>query len=193
MEKKEKTITIDLASARKLWDGVKNAHERTSAVEMELRDLLQSKFTPEELNNIKEGFTWEESFQPGYAIYNENGSRRFIDPIVKACYNPKAQDHFKVQFRTSLQAESALAFAQLSHIVAKYNEGKRFETKYWFVIDNLVVLNLENNYHELGFCTREDAEISLRVNRELWESYWMVDKVSAKIVETDINFRNIKK
>ena len=142
------------------------------------KEFLLNNFTKEELEG-KKGFTWEESFKPGYVI-----EERYNKIKIHKCSNTVAQDHFINQFRTPEQAESALAFAQLSHIVAKYNEGKEPESKYVFY----TVINgspghgymhvTDSNYlHKahLVFLKKEDAETSLKVNHDLWRKYWMIE------------------
>ena len=178
-EFENRQITMSLETAKELY---KDLCTRTDIASVNFKNWLLENFTKEELEPVvvpepkKEGFTWEDSFGPGFVI-GENRAKLKVE-IVK-CSNKVAQDHFMNQFRTEKQALSALAFAQLSHICAKYNEGKKPEAKQYTVVcwkeEGLAVFQKSEMVCHLPFCTKEDAETSLRVNRELWEQYWMED------------------
>lgn len=74
-----------------------------------------------------------------------------------------------------------MAFSQLTYIVAKYNEGHapNPDPALYYVMnfrDNgLTVVKLTQNLAQLPFYSENDAETSLRVNRELWRQYWMFE------------------
>jgi hypothetical protein len=147
-----------------------------------MKNLLLENFTKEELEG-KKGFTWEESFEPGYYIkeaeINYPSSLKKIK-IDKAC-NKEPHVWFKNQFRTEKQALSALAFAQLSHIVAKYNEGKEIGRRDgYFSVTRMESgeLDLVRSYGLRGlgleFCREEDGLVSMETNKELWEQYWSI-------------------
>lgn len=166
----EKQIKMSLEIARKFYKDDMAEH---------LKDWLLENFTKEELEG-REGYTWEESFSgEGYEC-----KERWTDEEFK---NVKLTG--RDLFKTKEQAESALAFAQLSHIVAKMNGGLNNNLKQYTiqraceVNTKLIVEDLwdEKNrflkgFHHLTFADKGDAETSLRVNRELWEKYWMVKK-----------------
>lgn len=177
-------ITMSIETARKVWGSVKprvtdlgNGYTTTSNSGPNdlMATILLDNFSKEELEG-KEGFTWEESFQSGYAL-ETNFSKLRVD--IKKCSNPVAQEHFKDQFRTEKQALSALAFAQLSHICAKANEGKPLSKNYVGVVrrqvDELIFCERNKDEYHLYFHETKDAETSLRVNRALWEQYWCLD------------------
>lgn len=158
-----KTVKISLDTARKIYNN--------TSTPTELVDWLLENFTKEELEP-KKGFTWEESF---------SGEGCFISPnsdIAKTKTDKKTHQ-FKNIFKTREQAESALAFAQLSHIVAKYNEGKTSEDLMYAVMPSknglrVEVMKKEQNQFMLDFCDVKDAETSAQANRELWEKYWLL-------------------
>ncbi len=121
----------------------------------------------------KKGFTWEESFNCAGAFIDDRTS------IVKSHSAMATHDCNKAVFKTQKQAFSALAFAQLSHIVAKYNEGKEPGGRWKsFIYVNasrcLEVGGTNKDEMELCFYLTEDAYTSLEVNKELWEQYWMI-------------------
>jgi len=137
---------------------------------------LLENFTKEELEP-KKGFTWEESFdRKGYYIDNASS----IINLEHVCSDGVSFDGNKNVFKTHEQAESTLAFAQLSHIVAKYNEGKNLEgimfSVYPSSVELLWVCVDIHNYLGISFNLREDALTSMEVNRELWEQYWLIKK-----------------
>ena len=157
----EKPFKMSLETAREFY---KDATEIT-------KKWLLENFTKEELEG-KKGFTWEDSFSgKGYWI-DENSNIRLSEILTCGHFSKNA-------FLTEAHAKSALAFAQLSHIVAKYNEGK-IKQQFHYTIDNcsgtLLVDSWSNIKSILMFYTVEDARTSLEVNRELWEQYWMIEK-----------------
>lgn len=157
-----KTIKMSLDTARKLYESSPET----------VKNWLLENFTKEELEP-KKGFTWEESF---------DGRGVFISPdsYLISTDTDKKTSQFKNIFKTFEQAESALAFAQLTHIVAKYNEGKEFKgecfvpavKKGWLHY----VKSDDPHYIKCGiaFIDEKDADISLDVNNNLWKQYWMI-------------------
>lgn len=129
----------------------------------------------------KEGFTWEESFS-GDGWYVGSGSE------IHRLTNVKPLETQKNVFATEKQALSTLAFAQLSHIVNKYNEGKTVPITFQDGIPHTFHPYMGYNgmltYHALnhtcniyhppfGFYNKNDIETSLKINKALWEQYWM--------------------
>lgn len=129
----------------------------------------------------KEGFTWEESFS-GDGWYVGSGSE------IHRLTNVKPLEIQKNLFATEKQALSTLAFAQLSHIVNKYNEGKTVPITFQDGIPHTFHPYMDYNgmltYHALnhtcniyhppfGFYNKNDIETSLKTNKALWEQYWM--------------------
>jgi len=157
----EKQIKMSIETAREWYELAKE--NKISGKTNPAIKFLEENFTKEELEP-KKGFTWEDS-------YNIGGYRF----IPMSCGRDK--------FRTIEQAESALAFAQLTHIVAKYNEGKMFafpeeDPTYYYVTKydgkDLGINNDSQEFLNLPFCDFEDAKTSLEVNVDLWKKYWMI-------------------
>lgn len=169
-ESKDKAIKMSIDTAREMY--------KDSTIST--KNWLLENFTQEELEP-KKGFTWEESFdRKGYYIDNASS----IINLEHVCSDDVSFDGNKNVFKTHEQAESALAFAQLSHIVARYNEGKKPGYVAWAVMCNnlregcLLVdsIAFNNILPHIVFLTKEDAEMSLEMNRELWEQYWLIKK-----------------
>lgn len=157
----KKQIKMSLETARQMH---KTADETT-------KKWLLENFTKEELEP-KKGFTWEDSFNPGGC---------WIESDSKIVYEEASKPHdtHKNVFLTEKHAKSALAFAQLSHIVAKYNEGKEMQNRVYTVdayrIGTLSVNERFNYVNKLEFYKEDDAKTSMKVNRQLWLDYWMID------------------
>ncbi len=179
----EKQIKMSLTTAREIYkqltdmrvidkSGEATLSRNQTPNEALLQLWLLENFTKEELEE-KKGFSWEDSF---------DGDGYYISPnsdVIKTTCN-HTEKHCKNIFKTREQAESALAFAQLTHICAKYNNHPTNpEQKYLntiLCINNRLVCN---EYHHnqklpLFFYTRENAKTSMEVNRELWEKYHMI-------------------
>jgi len=177
----EKNIKMSLDAARQMY---KEGNETTN------KWLLEN-FTKEELEP-KKGFTWEDSYGGvGFYVMGNSSISNWSGGII-------CGQHKNV-FLTEKHAKSALAFAQLSHIVNKYNEGKELEhcgdmvydqhkdfitkTEYYDVYyyvtkydgKNLGINSFRFNFMNLYFKRREDAKTSMEVNRQLWLDYWMID------------------
>lgn len=181
----EKTIKMSLDTAQKLWKvcndmsvptryGECPSRREPTEYEILIRDILLTNFTKEELEG-KKGFTWEESFSgDGYYIDQTTAEIKTVKNYVQGEYNSATN-----VFKTHKQALSAIAFAQLSHIVAKYNEGKVVSKPYYIIqpdsegIGSLIIRQ-SRTPHQLYFVFKSDADISLEVNRELWSQYWMI-------------------
>ncbi len=169
----DRTIKMSLDTAREWYNAAKQLDPDGVAIK-----FLKENFTKEELEGNK-GYSWEESFSGNGGYY----ITLFGD--VGHSLSTKKEDSNKNLFRTKEQAESALAFAQLSHIVAKYNDNKYFKTSngkteyYYVTCFNGVDLGINSftvgqiKLH-LPFCDFEDAKTSLEVNKDLWEKYWML-------------------
>jgi hypothetical protein len=156
----KKPVEMSLETARQMY---KENNEITN------KWLLEN-FTKEELEP-KRGFTWEESFKGrGVCI---NGSAK-VCGVENYSNNP----HNKHVFLTDKHAKSTLAFAQLSHIVERYNQGKTRHSVIYTIDNNRGNLT-KNSYVDckshFEFHTQEDRDISMEVNRQLWLDYWMID------------------
>lgn len=118
----------------------------------------------------KEGFTWEESFSNNGYFINKDSLICFVAMTGTDREN-------KNIFKTKKQALSAIAYAQLTHIVAKYNEGKERCSKFYAIISTLTGLDICECHLTIPLLLLydyQDAKISIRVNRELWQQYWML-------------------
>lgn len=174
-EASNKDSPISLDEARAIWKTL--PHPKNSGgslwtpAELFSKQMLLSYYSEEELNK-KVGFTWEESFKPGFELRSRHES-----VTIDECSNSSPDPRFKNQFYTRKQAESALAFAQLSHIVAKYNGSQTKDHCIYKITKmnsgELVVHDSTISAH-LEFYSATDAETSLRVNNELWKKYWMI-------------------
>jgi len=157
----EKNIKMSLDAARQMY---KEGNETTN------KWLLEN-FTKEELE-LKKGFTWEDSFNNGGVYINSSSHIERVFSVATRYEN-------KNTFLTEKHAKSALAFAQLSHICHKYNEGKERGAEVYAVhgstINGLEVDTFGRFGHQLEFYSQESAQISAEVNRQLWLDYWMID------------------
>lgn len=176
---------LTLAEAKTLYNFVKNK-KYTVGYEKSLKeimDLVTKHYTIEQLEG-KKGFTWEDSFDgKGFWISGSDSSIRCIDTSVIA-------DEHKNVFKTKERAESSLAFAQLSHIVDKYNEGNYATTENGITVNYYIQAYNNNDLKVVKttyfamvlpkqvflFNRKEDAETSLEVNKSLWEQFWMNSK-----------------
>ena len=167
----EKQIKMSLETAQVLW---KSFCSKATPEGFAMFSILTENFTKEELEG-KKGFSWEDSVNGEGWFINDDSRVSFVRGAIRERFN-------YCVFKTEAQAKSALAFAQLSHIVAKYNEGKECGRD-WFTVDKVNVKNPNRGLkvsswssfdRHLSFYNKEDAEISLEVNRELWEQYWMI-------------------
>jgi len=175
----EKTLKMSVETARQIYKDYNFCMEIKAEITLALSSMykmVMENFTKEELEP-KKGFTWEESVNNNDGFYIEwdkisNGKASPLRPLSKCL------------FKTEKQALSALAFAQLTHICAKYNENTIQDKKYtYYTIIKLspgfVGLQVsEVNYMSgthLYFNRIEDARTSLNVNYGLWHQYWGVD------------------
>lgn len=169
----EKQIKMSLETARTTYKVLMQSDKLTMA-ETVLSTLLLENFTKEELEG-KKGFTWEESF-------NGNGHYLSLGSRITSARNYLIKEDNKAVFKTKEQAESALAFAQLTHIVAKYNKTAKSGHGWIYISPSiynegeLTVINANHKHisSHLYFLNQEDALTSIEVNRELWLKYWMI-------------------
>lgn len=165
-----KQLNITLQEAKELWKEYKLIKERDlTAFEAVCLRHISRTWAAEELEE-KEGYTWEESFSSeGWAITEEGIN---LEKDVLSTWRGA-----KSIFKTKEQAESALAYAQLTHIVAKSNEKETDDGKVYFIYrttDNELIVGDTRMFKHLGFYSATSAMNSLKINRELWEKYWMV-------------------
>lgn len=168
----EKTIKMSLETAKELWRGEIKKRDEENLNCTPLAKWLLENFTKEELEG-KKGFTFNDCYPiDGFYIHS-------IGDIRPAIYS-SVSDNSKNVFKTEAQAKSALAFAQLSHIVAKYNEGKERDAITYKIRPSVKIgeqLEVADNiiFYHLMFYYISDAETSLEVNRQLWLDYWMIE------------------
>jgi len=169
----EKQIKMSLETAKLIFEETKKNSNPTNLI---LYSWLMDNFTKEELEP-KKGFTIDDLgyfSQVGYWIGCDKTSG-FGVSIGQSNINPV--------FKTEEQALSSLAFAQLSHIVAKYNEGKKTGPSafsiFCFISSEpelrVNAIAFSDRIPHLLFHTIADAETSLEVNRDLWNQYWMIN------------------
>jgi len=157
----KKPVEMSLETARQMY---KENNEITN------KWLLEN-FTKEELEP-KKGFTWEESLsKEGYYI---DSFCNILETEISS-----TQQRLRDVYLTEKHAKSSLAFAQLSHICNKYNEGKE-KGFHVYTVDGykdgtLAVSSWVNLRFQFEFYTSQDACTSMEVNRQLWLDYWMID------------------
>jgi hypothetical protein len=169
--KMEKQIKMSLETARELYQF--ECLKENSTCTPTAKWLLEN-FTKEELEG-KKGFTWEESFNGGGFYIKEANAK--LGQVTN--YVPSEGCSAINVFKTKEDAESALAYAQLTHICAKYNEGKFYNRENYFTIINIgnrLSCDTTTETPILYFYKSEDMITSLDVNRELWEKYCKIKK-----------------
>lgn len=146
-----------------------------------LEDKLES--IKKELDELKAKPTklvksWEDAFDgKGYWI-------NLTSNIQKSENGAKHQSNRGI-FKTEVQAKSALAFAQLSHIVADANGDWQAD---WFKEDRikhtiaviqgtrLTTVKVCLSITLLPMKSEEIAKACLEKHRTLWEDFWMISK-----------------
>lgn len=142
-------------------------------------DLLLTKFSKEELGMTKWPECWEDlnKLEGGWYVTTESA----ISSI--SLISKESSD--KNVYATEKQAKSALAYAQLSQIVAKMNDGwipdwnDDNESKYT-VSYNHGPCSLEwdvwteSMVSHLYFQTEEMAKFSIKYHKDLWLQYFMI-------------------
>jgi hypothetical protein len=175
----EKQIKMSLETAQKLYNNAAIKNGSDSEQNKIIREWILENFTQKELEG-KKGFTWEDSFcNSGYYIDNTSHIVQFNQCVISS-------RNVNV-FKTKEQAESALAFAQLTHIVAKMNGPMNDNLKTYTIYrvseltKELNVKNLYNQEHgvcygfyPLTFISEDLAKTSLVENYDLWAKYWML-------------------
>jgi len=172
---------ISLEDAIAIWGNLPKDHKASSA----LRKLCLKYYTQDQLEPKpkKKGFMWTECWPlHGYFFNNKSG---FVEQVCGIHLLKDTRN--KSVYKTEKQALSALAYAQLTHIVAKYNEGKKckpdgfgtwirpvqgFGHTRRLITEPCTFEGVITK--DLAFCTGEDAKTSLEVNKELWGQYWMI-------------------
>jgi len=117
--------------------------------------------------------SWEELRKVG-GFYIDKDSD-VIGAITSTTYHGN-----KNLFKTEKQAESALAFAQLSQLVAKYNDGwvadwNGNEPENYCIVrksNKLCIERRNTTWHSLPFKSKELAELSLKHHNNLWKTYY---------------------
>lgn len=170
--RKKDHYIIPLETAQLLWKKLPHGQPTGwSSSERFVEEYLLKNFTKEELEG-EPGFTWEESF-------SKRGFETIQGIVIPWGREGDVNKKDKCVFKTREQAKSALAFAQLSHIVAQYNENKLTNKCRYYSIGltdsgKVMVFTSDQNYMGLGFVQENDAKISMKINEELWKQYWMI-------------------
>lgn len=172
---------MSLETAREWYKLAKQNEVSSPAVK-----FLEENFSKEELEG-GDGFIWEDSFgNEGYYVAD---GEVICMPIASKTINMRGM------FKTESQAKSALAFAQLTHIVDKYNQHK-----YPLAEDGTTALYQIQAYTDgrIGLCKitpfdsisfvsafnffrYEDAKISMKVNEQLWKDYFMINSTTSYV------------
>lgn len=163
----EKTITLSLDQARKMY-----------GKSPEMDELLLANFSKEELTKKELPKKWKElKLQSGYKItYNSYGTI-----ITKLPVFSKVGYDCKAIFATEKQAKSALAMAQLSQLMAVYNDGWEYSAGVMPAIDanicsKYVIKSCCDGYFKfLTFKTTELRDEFLKNFEQLIKEYFMID------------------
>ena len=166
----EKTIKLSLDQARKMY-----------GKSPEMDELLLANFSKEELTKKELPKSWGEARpSSGYKItYNSYGTI-----ITKLPVFSHSKYDCKAIFATEKQARSALAMAQLSQLMAVYNDGWEFKPDGTIKNNGYVLLRIENQicrdyfssqYQFLAFKTRELRDEFLKNFEPLIKEYFMID------------------
>ena len=141
----------------------------------EIKAIALKYFTENELSNDSLPVCWEDLNEVcGYFIAHNSVS----EPTGVI----NASDYNKNVFATEKQAKSALAFAQLSQLAHRMNNGWEpdweddTDKKYSVHCVNGTLHHIQYNDHwcQIAFKTNELAKFSRENHRELWKQYWMI-------------------
>lgn len=141
----------------------------------ELKEIALRYFSETELTNEQLPVCWEDlNTIDGY----------FVDEysIITSIGDAVAEKHNLNVFATEKQALSALAFAQLSQLAKRMNNGwepdweDNDERKFTVhCVGGLFRISIWFKDHcHVAFKTEEMAKFSLKNHAELWKQYWMV-------------------
>jgi hypothetical protein len=170
----EKTIKISLDTAKQLIEAFEFSANSGDERSKSICKLVYDNFTKKELES-KKGYTFNDcKVGEGYFISNNGYAPKHTK------FDENRSPYSKEVYKTEKQAFAACAFSQLTHIVAKYNEGKKFgntchqigiASNGELLIRHTIVFCPEIN---LCFADEDDAKTSFEINRELWKQYWMI-------------------
>lgn len=166
----EKEVKMGLDTAREMY---KTANEAGKV-------WLLENFSKDELESPK-GITWEEFINTCGLYWRIKEDKGGVAKVLKAVSYSTVHPGNKDMFKTEKQAKSALAFAQLSHIVAKYREREEWYAgvlpDVWTVAPcqgELKVRGVMPELFHFHFWSRQNAEQSLITNRQLWLDFWQL-------------------
>ena len=171
---KDRKITLSLETAKEWYN--KGG---------ELKEVALQAYSEGELKPKPLVRSWEDAFN-GYGCWVGPDAKLEAYPNSGGGPNGNASvitsDSNKGMFRTKAHAKSALAFAQLSHIVADANGdwmpdwSLSCERKY--SIDStdsgLRADPCGGLFHHLPMKSKKIAEECLRLHPKLWADYWMI-------------------
>ncbi|MCP4256753.1 MAG: hypothetical protein GY774_04400 [Planctomycetes bacterium] len=120
--------------------------------------------------------SWEDlGLVSGYYINGDSVMRKTVPHCTHL--------HCRNVFTTKAQAESAIAMAQLSQLMAQANDGlepewAEVESKHCITREKNMLYTVEcwNAYYFLAFKDRETRDTFLETHRELIETYLMIPK-----------------
>lgn len=141
----------------------------------EFKEIALRYFSETELMNEQLPVCWEDlSVVGGYYISSGSSICAFVSDVTT--------DSERNIFATEKQAKSALAFAQLSQLANRMNDGwepdweDNDERKFTVhCVGGLFRISIWFKDHcHIAFKTEEMAKFSLKNHAELWKQYWMV-------------------
>lgn len=162
----EKTIKLSLEQAKKMY-----------GKSPEMDELLLANFSKEELTKKELPKSWIELIPVNGHTISTSGNG-----TTNKTYTSGRID--KSVFATEKQAKSALAMAQLSQLMAVYNDGWEFKPNSTIKNSGYVLLRLEGRIHRDYFCSQyqflafKSAELrnEFLLNFEpLIKEYFMID------------------
>jgi len=165
----EKTIKLSLEQAKKMY-----------GKSPEMDELLLANFSKEELTKKELPKSWSE-IGDIYGYYLESGSDYGKVKSSSFVIDTKTQKYYH-RFATEKQARSALAMAQLSQLMAVYNDGwepnwKGYMNKYIIhAFDGRISAQFSlNNHYFLAFKSAELRDEFLKNFEPLIKEYFMID------------------
>lgn len=164
----EKTIKLSLDQARKMYG--KNP---------EMDELLLANFSKEELTKKELPKSWYKlNGIKGYFVNSDAGIEEYLTD------GNDAESHERNIFSTKKQARSCLAMAQLSQLMAIYNDGWEFNPKCnessrgYYLERKITRINKNDsmiNWSFLAFKSSEIRDEFLKNFEQLIKEYFMID------------------
>ena len=167
---KDRKITLSLDTAKEWYN--KGG---------ELKEVALQAYSEDELKPMALVRSWEDAFNGGDgSAYIDTTSMIIVEKGTNSLDVYSNRKANKCVFHTAAHAKSAVAFAQLSHIVADANE--RFVGAHdgcWHQVQqdrcHLQVLSGYGESIGLVMKTHEMAKECINTHRELWNKYFMIN------------------